>query len=172
MRERIQRPTATRVLARLEEAGLVERTADPTDRRSSLVIDDRTHGKALLSAIRDRKDAYLARAARPAVRRRARRARPRRGHPRAGARRVRVSAAVARTFSSLSVPNYRRYFGGQIVSITGNWMQIVGEMWLMVKLTGSGVVRRAHRRPPVPARSCCSAPTAGCSPTGCPSARC
>src|SRR4051794_14791751 len=35
--ERIQRPTATRVLARLEEAGLVERAADPTDRRSSLV---------------------------------------------------------------------------------------------------------------------------------------
>jgi MFS family permease len=50
-----------------------------------------------------------------------------------------VRAAAARTFSSLSVPNYRRYFGGQIVSITGNWMQIVGEMWLMVKLTGSGV---------------------------------
>jgi len=50
-----------------------------------------------------------------------------------------VSPAVARTFSSLSVPNYRRYFSGQIVSITGNWMQIVGEMWLMVKLTGSGV---------------------------------
>ena len=50
-----------------------------------------------------------------------------------------MRAAAARTFSSLSVPNYRRYFGGQIISITGNWMQIVGEMWLMVKLTGSGV---------------------------------
>jgi MFS family permease len=50
-----------------------------------------------------------------------------------------VNAALARTFSSLSVPNYRRYFGGQVISITGNWMQIVGEMWLMVKLTGSGV---------------------------------
>jgi MFS family permease len=50
-----------------------------------------------------------------------------------------VTAAVERTFSSLKVPNYRRYFGGQVVSITGNWMQIVGEMWLMVKLTGSGV---------------------------------
>ena len=49
-----------------------------------------------------------------------------------------MSPAVARTFSSLNVPNYRRYFTGQVVSITGNWMQIVGEMWLMVKLTGSG----------------------------------
>ena len=36
-RERIQRPTATRVLARLEEEGLVVRTPDPQDRRSSLV---------------------------------------------------------------------------------------------------------------------------------------
>lgn len=50
-----------------------------------------------------------------------------------------MSPTVARTFSSLRVPNYRRYFAGQVISITGNWMQIVGEMWLMVKLTGSGV---------------------------------
>ncbi|HWK25427.1 MAG TPA: MFS transporter [Solirubrobacter sp.] len=45
---------------------------------------------------------------------------------------------IERTFSSLKVPNYRHYFAGQVVSVTGNWMQIVGEMWLMVKLTGSG----------------------------------
>ena len=51
----------------------------------------------------------------------------------------RVTATLERTFSSLRVPNYRRYFTGQVISITGNWMQIVGEMWLMVKLTGSGV---------------------------------
>jgi MFS family permease len=50
-----------------------------------------------------------------------------------------VSAGVRRTFASLSVPNYRRYFGGQVVSITGNWMQTVAEMWLVVQLTGSGV---------------------------------
>ena len=50
-----------------------------------------------------------------------------------------MTAAVERTFSSLRVPNYRKYFIGQVISITGNWMQIVGEMWLMVKLTGSGV---------------------------------
>ena len=37
------------------------------------------------------------------------------------------------------MPNYRRYVAGQVVSITGNWMQIVAEMWLIVQLTGSGV---------------------------------
>ena len=50
-----------------------------------------------------------------------------------------MSVALGRTFASLSVPNYRRYFGGQVVSITGNWMQTVAEMWLVVELTGSGV---------------------------------
>jgi MFS family permease len=50
-----------------------------------------------------------------------------------------VSAAFSRTFASLAVPNYRRYFSGQVVSISGNWMQTVAEMWLVVQLTGSGV---------------------------------
>jgi MFS family permease len=50
-----------------------------------------------------------------------------------------VSAALRRSFTSLSVPNYRRYFTGQLVSLTGNWMQIVAEMWLILSLTGSGL---------------------------------
>jgi hypothetical protein len=50
-----------------------------------------------------------------------------------------VSAALARTFTSLAIPNYRRYFAGQVVSISGNWCQTVAEMWLIVQLTGSGV---------------------------------
>jgi MFS family permease len=50
-----------------------------------------------------------------------------------------LSAAVRRSFDSLSVPNYRRYFTGQIVSVSGNWMQMVAEVWLMLSLTGSGV---------------------------------
>jgi MFS family permease len=50
-----------------------------------------------------------------------------------------VSAALRRSFTSLAVPNYRRYFGGQIVSLSGNWMQIVAEMWLILSLTGSGI---------------------------------
>jgi DNA-binding MarR family transcriptional regulator len=60
-RERIQRPTATRVLARLEEAGLVTRAADPADRRSSLVAAT-PEGDALLAASRAQKDRYLAKA--------------------------------------------------------------------------------------------------------------
>jgi len=50
-----------------------------------------------------------------------------------------VTAAVRRSFDSLSVPNYRRYFTGQLVSLSGNWMQIVAEVWLILSLTGSGL---------------------------------
>jgi MFS family permease len=49
-----------------------------------------------------------------------------------------LTAALRRSVSSLSVPNYRRYFFGQVVSVSGNWMQIVAEVWLVLKLTGSG----------------------------------
>ena len=50
-----------------------------------------------------------------------------------------MSAALRRSFSSLQIRNYRRYFAGQIVSLSGNWMQMVAEMWLILQLTGSGV---------------------------------
>jgi DNA-binding MarR family transcriptional regulator len=58
-RERIQRPTATGILARLEEAGLAQRTGDPEDRRSSLVSVT-PEGRVLLAELRTRKDAFLA----------------------------------------------------------------------------------------------------------------
>jgi MFS family permease len=50
-----------------------------------------------------------------------------------------LSATVRRSLDSLSVPNYRRYFAGQIVSLSGNWMQMVAEIWLVLELTGSGL---------------------------------
>jgi MFS family permease len=46
---------------------------------------------------------------------------------------------VRRSFESLSVPNYRRYFFGQLISLSGNWMQAVASVWLVLTLTGSGV---------------------------------
>jgi DNA-binding MarR family transcriptional regulator len=57
-RERVQRPTITRVVYRLEEAGLVTRAADPADRRSAL-ISVAPAGRALLDAARTRKDVFL-----------------------------------------------------------------------------------------------------------------
>jgi DNA-binding MarR family transcriptional regulator len=59
-RERIKRPTATQVIARLEEAELVDRATDPTDGRVSLVSASPA-GRALLRRLRNRKNAYLAR---------------------------------------------------------------------------------------------------------------
>jgi DNA-binding MarR family transcriptional regulator len=59
-RERIQRPTATRLLARLEQEGLVARTPDPHDGRSSLVSTTPA-ARTLLDELRSRKSAYIAR---------------------------------------------------------------------------------------------------------------
>jgi DNA-binding MarR family transcriptional regulator len=59
-RERIQRPTVTRLIAKLEHAGLVARTADPADRRSFL-ISLTPEGQALIAELRTRKDLFLAR---------------------------------------------------------------------------------------------------------------
>ena len=58
-RERIKRPTATRILARLAEAGLVVRIPDPSDGRSAIVSIS-SDGRALLRRLRQRKTAYLA----------------------------------------------------------------------------------------------------------------
>jgi len=60
VRERVKRPTATRVLARLVEDGLVARTADPTDARSALLATTPA-GRSLAARMRKRKNAYLAR---------------------------------------------------------------------------------------------------------------
>jgi DNA-binding MarR family transcriptional regulator len=59
-RERVKRPTATRVAAKLEEMGTIARTADPADARSSL-LQITARGRALLGRLRRRKTAYLAR---------------------------------------------------------------------------------------------------------------
>jgi DNA-binding MarR family transcriptional regulator len=58
-RERVQRPTATRLVARLEELGVLQRAADPADRRSSLLTAT-PQGHALLEELCGRKTAYLA----------------------------------------------------------------------------------------------------------------
>lgn len=58
--EGVQRPTATRILARLAEAGLVSRTADPADGRCA-IVQISGEGRKALHRLRRRKTAYLAR---------------------------------------------------------------------------------------------------------------
>jgi DNA-binding MarR family transcriptional regulator len=58
--ERIKRPTATRTLRLLSEAGLVDRARDPADGRSALVSVNAA-GRERLRRLRGRKNAYLAR---------------------------------------------------------------------------------------------------------------
>jgi len=50
-----------------------------------------------------------------------------------------MTEALGRSFASLQIPNYRRYFVGQLASLSGNWMQMVAEIWVILTLTGSGV---------------------------------
>lgn len=57
--ERVKPPTITRVVAILEEAGLVRRKSDPGDRRSSRV-ELTARGRELIERDRRRKTAYLA----------------------------------------------------------------------------------------------------------------
>jgi DNA-binding MarR family transcriptional regulator len=58
--ERVKRPTATRSLHCLRDLGLIDRTPDPDDGRSSLVsVND--EGRERLERMRGRKTAFLAR---------------------------------------------------------------------------------------------------------------
>jgi MFS family permease len=48
-----------------------------------------------------------------------------------------VIRATRTTFAALTVPNYRRYYGGQAISLIGTWMQMTAQSWLVLSLTHS-----------------------------------
>ncbi len=51
-----------------------------------------------------------------------------------------VGLAVHRTFHAVHHSrNFRLFFAGQAVSVTGTWVQYVASSWLVLQLTGSGV---------------------------------
>ena len=45
----------------------------------------------------------------------------------------------SRTFAALKVRNFRLYFIGQLISMSGTWMQSVAQGWLVLQITGSSV---------------------------------
>jgi len=48
-----------------------------------------------------------------------------------------AAGTLAGTFRSLQNPNYRLFFFGQMISLTGTWMQTIGQAWLVLDLTHS-----------------------------------
>lgn len=52
----------------------------------------------------------------------------------------RIRSAGTRTFSALSIRNYRLWFIGQGISLSGTWMQTVAQGLLVLQLTGSGAL--------------------------------
>jgi MFS family permease len=53
---------------------------------------------------------------------------------------TRVARAGRVTFAALAVPNYRRYFSGQSLSLVGTWMQMTAQSWLVLTLTHSSTI--------------------------------
>lgn len=49
-----------------------------------------------------------------------------------------TSQFLRRTFDSLTIYNYRMYFFGQAISMSGQWMINVAQGLLVLMLTGSG----------------------------------
>ncbi len=52
--------------------------------------------------------------------------------------RIQALDTLRRTFRSLSNRNYRLFMVGQLVSLSGTWMQSIAQAWLVLRLTGSG----------------------------------
>jgi MFS family permease len=50
---------------------------------------------------------------------------------------TRLLGAGRTTFKAFEIPNYRRYFAGQAISLSGTWMQMAAQAWLVLSLTGS-----------------------------------
>ena len=53
---------------------------------------------------------------------------------------TRVRRISRATFTSLHNRNYRLYFTGQIISVSGTWMQRFAQAWLILGLTNNNGV--------------------------------
>jgi MFS family permease len=50
-----------------------------------------------------------------------------------------MTSRVAFMLRAFSYPNYRLFFGGQIVSLIGSWISMTATSWLVYRLTGSAM---------------------------------
>ena len=49
-----------------------------------------------------------------------------------------MKGRIKTTFASLKIRNYRLYFIGQAISLSGTWMQTIAQDWLVLQITHSG----------------------------------
>src|SRR5438309_9986080 len=52
----------------------------------------------------------------------------------------RTSIKLPAALRSLRHRNYQLFFGGQLISLVGTWMDQVAESWLVYRLTGSALL--------------------------------
>lgn len=50
------------------------------------------------------------------------------------------AGALSATFRALRHRNFQLFFGGQLISLIGTWMQNVAQAWLVYRLTGSSLL--------------------------------
>ena len=155
----------TRVLASLEQLGLIVRTPHARDGRQHLVSLTKA-AQDLLREDKRRREAWLAqRLAELTVEERELLA--------AAAPIIdRITAHVSPTFRSLRIRNYRLYATGALISNIGTWMQRIAQDWLVLELTDNngialGITTGLQFLPML-----LVGPWAGCSPTATPSASC
>ena len=148
-------------------AGFDRRAPDPTDRRVSLVASHRS-ARSRLDDFRTPAHRVAQRAARRARRRRPRPAgsghrraraagRPSRSRRVARAHRQDAGTRARETFRSMQFRNFRLFFAGQMISQIGNWLTLVAQTLLVLKLTDNdglsvGVLDRLPVRPGAAAR--------------------
>src|SRR5438128_10799187 len=48
--------------------------------------------------------------------------------------------AVSSTWRALRHRNFQLFFGGQLISMTGTWMQSVAQSWLVYRMTRSSAI--------------------------------
>src|SRR5256885_15185915 len=54
--------------------------------------------------------------------------------------RDREDGGVSSVWRALRHRNFQLFFGGQLISLTGTWMQSVAQSWLVYRLTGSAIL--------------------------------
>ena len=53
---------------------------------------------------------------------------------------TRTSGSLSATFRALRHRNFQLFFGGQLISLIGTWMQNIAQAWLVYRMTGSSLL--------------------------------